>query len=58
MLASVQVLYAGAAPDAVQGVVQINFVLPNGGLPEFQLQVGSALSDPFYIYQPGFSVVP
>ena len=53
VLASAQVLYAGAAPDAVQGVIQINFALPNGALPEFQVQIGSALSDPFYVYQTG-----
>ena len=46
---SVQVLYAGAAPDAVQGVIQINFRL--SGLQNYQLQIGSALSNVFYIYQ-------
>lgn len=50
-LSSVQVLYAGAVPTAVQGVIQINFALTGTLRPEFQLQIGSALSDAFYIYQ-------
>jgi uncharacterized protein (TIGR03437 family) len=46
---SVQVLYAGAAPNAVEGVIQVNFRLSGGVF--YQLQIGSGLSDPFYIYQ-------
>jgi uncharacterized protein (TIGR03437 family) len=55
-LDSAQVLYAGAAPNDVQGVIQIDFALPANPSPQFQLQVGSALSDPFYIWVPGLSV--
>lgn len=55
-LDSTQVLYAGAAPNAVQGVIQIDFALPANPTLQFQLQIGSALSDPFYIWVPGFGV--
>jgi uncharacterized protein (TIGR03437 family) len=50
---SVRVLYAGAAPNAVQGVIQINFMLTDQY--QYQLQIGSALSEPFFIYAPGIS---
>jgi uncharacterized protein (TIGR03437 family) len=55
-LESVQVLYAGAAPGDVEGVIQVNFALAGGNQPKFQLQIGSVLSDSFYIYQKGISV--
>jgi uncharacterized protein (TIGR03437 family) len=56
-LDSVAVLYAGAAPNAVQGVIQINFTITGGEFsqPQYQLQIGSALSDPFDIYVVGTS---
>jgi uncharacterized protein (TIGR03437 family) len=44
-LVSVQVPYAGAAPNAVQGVLQINFVVT--GSFTYQLQIDSGISDPF-----------
>lgn len=53
---SVQVLYANAAPDAVQGVVQINFVTTGGDT--FRLQIGSAISEPFSIWIPGLYISP
>lgn len=54
-LTSLEVLYAGAAPGAVAGVVQVNFRLPERVLPgpdvdAMMLQVGGALSIPFFVY--------
>jgi uncharacterized protein (TIGR03437 family) len=48
---SVQVTYAGAAPNAVQGVIQINFAVTGSSI--FRLQIGSAVSDPFAIWITG-----
>jgi uncharacterized protein (TIGR03437 family) len=46
-----QTTYAGVAPGLVNGVTQINFQIPNGGImPSFFLSVGSALSDPTFVY--------
>lgn len=52
-LDSLEVLYAGDAPQLVQGVIQVNFrLLPTGGnWSTYQLQVGPAISEPFVIYQ-------
>ena len=52
---SLDVLYAGAAPGDVCGVLQVNFRLPDS-FPAFtegigvQLQVGPAISQPVYVY--------
>ncbi len=52
---SLEVLYAGSAPDMVTGVIQVNFQLPpdvssyDGQMP-CQLQVGPAVSSRFSIY--------
>jgi uncharacterized protein (TIGR03437 family) len=52
-LDSLEVQYAGDAPQMVQGVIQVNFrLLPTGGnRSTYQLQVGPAISEPFVIYQ-------
>jgi uncharacterized protein (TIGR03437 family) len=48
---SMEVLFAGQAPGLIKGLAQINFRLPAGGeTSEFQLQAGTALSDPFTIF--------
>lgn len=48
---SMEVLYAGQAPGLIKGLAQINFRLPAGDeTGEFQLQAGTALSDPFTIF--------
>ena len=53
-ISSLEILYAGDAPDTVAGVLQINFRLPAqpGSLPEasFALQIGDAISSAFSIY--------
>lgn len=54
-LYSLDVLYAGAAPGLVCGVLQINFRLADS-FPEFtqgigvQLQIGPAVSQKVYVY--------
>jgi uncharacterized protein (TIGR03437 family) len=51
-LDSLEVQYAGDAPEIVKGVIQINFrLLPGGPRTTCQLQVGPALSEPFVIYE-------
>jgi uncharacterized protein (TIGR03437 family) len=52
-LDSLEVQYAGDAPQMVQGVIQVNFrLVPTGGnRATYQLQVGPAISEPFVIYQ-------
>jgi uncharacterized protein (TIGR03437 family) len=48
---SMEVLFAGQAPGLIKGLAQINFRLPAGDeTGEFQLQAGTALSDPFTIF--------
>jgi uncharacterized protein (TIGR03437 family) len=51
---SLEILYAGDAPGAVAGVLQVNFRLPEQTnlnlLWTFQLQVGDALSQAFQIF--------
>ena len=53
-ISSLEILYAGDAPDSVAGVLQVNFRLPSqpGSLPgaSFDLQIGDAISSPFTIY--------
>ncbi len=54
-LDSLEVEYAGDAPGAVFGVIQVNFRLPEFFAPgtssyRIQLQVGGSLSDPVSIY--------
>ena len=53
-ISSLEILYAGDAPDTVAGVLQINFRLPaqSGSLPasSFALQIGDAISSAFSIY--------
>ncbi len=56
-LDSLEVLYAGDAPDLATGIIQINFRMPSNGpsaspgvgIP-FQLQVGDAISPAFNIF--------
>jgi uncharacterized protein (TIGR03437 family) len=51
-LDSVDVQYAGDAPEIVRCVIQINFrLLPGGSRTTYQLQVGAAISEPFVIYE-------
>jgi uncharacterized protein (TIGR03437 family) len=46
-----EVLFDGQAPGLIKGLAQINFRLPAGGeTSRFQLQAGTALSDPFTIF--------
>ena len=51
---SLEVLYAGDAPQQPSGVEQVNFRLPNplsvNATVRCQIQVGVAISDPFYVY--------
>jgi uncharacterized protein (TIGR03437 family) len=48
---SMEVLFDGQAPGLIKGLAQINFRLPAGGeTSRFQLQAGTALSDPFTIF--------
>jgi uncharacterized protein (TIGR03437 family) len=54
-LDSLEVLYAGSAPGTVRGVLQVNFRLPqilsgSDGQLTCQLQVGAAISSPFFVY--------
>jgi uncharacterized protein (TIGR03437 family) len=42
-----ELLYAGGAPGQVAGVMQVNFVMPGGGVGQLrrvQLQVGDKIS--------------
>ena len=54
LFASLEVLYAGQAPDLVAGLSQINFRLPATGasmsMLGLELQVGEAVSDPVFVY--------
>jgi len=51
-LDSLEVQYAGDAPEIIKGVIQINFrLLPGGPRTTYQLQVGPAISEPFVIYE-------
>jgi len=52
---SLEVLYAGSAPGLATSVFQVNFRLPQEVVPGpdlvmCELQVGSSVSDPFFVY--------
>lgn len=50
-LTSLRILYAGAAPNAIEGMIQINFQLPSTSSLQYVLQIGAALSNAFVVYQ-------
>jgi len=54
LFASLEVLYAGQAPDSVSGLYQLNFRLPatrpNMSMLGIELQVGDAVSDAVFVY--------
>jgi uncharacterized protein (TIGR03437 family) len=54
LFGSLEILYAGQAPDLVTGLYQFNFRLPatrpNMSMLGLELQVGDAVSDPVFVY--------